>query len=175
MIYRVLAALTLLASASASLYRDDPSHQKYLWETFKRDFNKAYGTMDEETRRFTIFLENLKMADLRAEQERKAGGSAMHGITKFSDLSQAEFEAHLLTSDVSMKSKNPTFEVEQRTADATLGLVDWSGKLTTPVKDQVILFKTINNLETFFVEEVGTNIFNYYIGILWLMLGFLCY
>jgi len=60
--------------------------------------------MEIESRKFSIFLENLKMADRRNELEQKNGGSAVHGITQFSDLSQAEFESHFLTADVKMRS-----------------------------------------------------------------------
>jgi cathepsin F len=60
--------------------------------------------MEIESRKFSIFLENLKMADRRNELEQKNGGSAVHGITQFSDLSQAEFESHFLTADEKMRS-----------------------------------------------------------------------
>eukprot|EP00598_Pedospumella_elongata_P011229 CAMPEP_0184988052 /NCGR_PEP_ID=MMETSP1098-20130426/22764_1 /TAXON_ID=89044 /ORGANISM="Spumella elongata, Strain CCAP 955/1" /LENGTH=53 /DNA_ID=CAMNT_0027512711 /DNA_START=17 /DNA_END=175 /DNA_ORIENTATION=- len=53
--------------------------------------------MEEETQRFAIFLENLKVADMRNAAEEKNKGGAIHGITKFSDLSQAEFESRFLT------------------------------------------------------------------------------
>jgi C1A family cysteine protease len=136
MIYQLTVALALAATASATLYSENATHQKYLWEQFKQDHQKSYETMDEEQRRFTLFLENLKVADMRNEHERKAGGSAAHGITKFSDLSQAEFESKFLTADVSMRSKDLEVDTTPRTVDTTAGLVDWSGKLTTPVKNQ---------------------------------------
>ena len=60
--------------------------------------------MELENRKFSIFLENLKTVDLRNELEQKNGGSAVHGITKFSDLSQDEFAAHYLTADEKLKS-----------------------------------------------------------------------
>ena len=93
--------------------------------------------MEIESRKFSIFLENLKMADLRNQLEIKAGGSAVHGITKFSDLSQAEFESHFLTSDVKMMTTaNREYVTIDRSPDMTAGLIDWAGKFTTPVKDQ---------------------------------------
>jgi hypothetical protein len=60
--------------------------------------------MELESRKFSIFLENLKMADRRNALELANGGSAVHGITSLSDLSQAEFESHYLTADEKMKS-----------------------------------------------------------------------
>jgi C1A family cysteine protease len=135
MIYQLLVLLAVVATASASLYTEDPSQQKQLWETFKLKFKKSYSTMDEETRRFGHFLENLKAADHRNELEKRRGGSAVHGTTQFSDLSQVEFETTYLTADVSQRSTDKTVAEFTRPVETT-GLVDWSGKLTTPVKDQ---------------------------------------
>lgn len=111
-----------------------------MWETFKVEHHRIYETMEEETMRFNNFLENLKVADLRNEMERKNGGTATHGITKFSDLSQSEFAAKYLRADLSMKS--PVAQRENvvsnlKPPSATAGLVDWTGIYTTPVKNQV--------------------------------------
>jgi len=110
-----------------------------MWETFKNEYNRKYTTMEEEAQRFGFFLENLKNADIRNENERKAGGTALHGITKFSDVSQAEFAARYLTADPSMKtpiSQRENLMTNLKPPSATAGLVDWTGKYTTPVKNQ---------------------------------------
>ena len=70
-----------------------------MWEEFKSAHSRNYATMEEETMRFGFFLENLKIVDERNEAEAAAGGSAVHGITKFSDMSQMEFEKKMLSSD----------------------------------------------------------------------------
>lgn len=137
MIYASLVLATILASASAGVFPDDPKAQKALWDSFKDNFKKAYDTMDEEHTRFGHFLENLRSADRRNALEARNGGSAVHGVTILSDLSQAEFEAHFLTADVQQMSANRNFDTVERVPDLTMGLVDWEGKLTTPVKDQV--------------------------------------
>jgi C1A family cysteine protease len=134
MIYQTVVALAVLATASAKLFTEDHSHQKFMWESFKSEHGKSYSTMEEETQRFGFFLENLKAADLRNAAEAKMQGTAVHGITKFSDLSQAEFESRFLTADVSMKTKR-TAPVEDVPLTSTINK-DWSGILTTPVKDQ---------------------------------------
>lgn len=135
MFSKVVALSTLAVAASTTLYSEDHTQLKTLWEDFKTKFAKKYDTMEDETRRFYLFVENLKTADLRNLKEQKAGGSAVFGVTKFSDLSQAEFESQFLTADVSKKTS-----VEKVTIDtppsATRGLVDWTGKYTTDVKNQ---------------------------------------
>lgn len=137
MIYQVAVVVgVLLAVSQARLFPEDPKQQKALWESFKTQFQRQYTTMEEETHRFAMFLENLKMADRRNDQETKEGGSAIHGITIFSDLSQAEFESRYLTADESLRTVDRTVDTSLGAPDASLGLVDWSGKYTTPVKDQ---------------------------------------
>jgi len=67
--------------------------------------------------------------------ERQVNGTAVHGLTKFSDLSQEEFEARYLKADVTKRSGNiPVAEYGE--PSMVMGLVDWTGKFTTPVKDQ---------------------------------------
>ena len=114
------------------------TQRQFLWESFKREYRKDYDTMDLEQRRFAIFLQNLKLSDTRNDAELKNGGTAVHGITKFSDLSQAEFESKFLTADVKLKSADRDIVKIDRAPDLTSGVVDWESKLTTPVKNQVM-------------------------------------
>jgi hypothetical protein len=109
-----------------------------MWESYKQEFNKRYETMEEEMSRFSHFITNLKIIDQRNVAENLASGSAVHGINKFTDLSQEEFALRYLRADASRRS-NDTPVVSIRTpVRSDLGLVDWAGKLTTPVKDQVL-------------------------------------
>jgi len=136
MIYQLVVAMTVAAVASANLYKEDPTHLKQMWESFKREFGREYSTMDEENNRFQNFVQNLKNVDARNMEESSARGSAVHGVTKFSDLSQAEFESRFLTADPTYKTAERIFDTTERVVDTTAGLVDWTGKYTTPVKDQ---------------------------------------
>ena len=86
--------------------------------------------------RFSHFLVNLKIADQRNIQEHLAGGTAVHGISRFSDMSQEEFSLRFLRADATMKSNDSKKQVISTPPKADMGLVDWTGKLTTPVKDQ---------------------------------------
>jgi hypothetical protein len=77
-------------------------------------------------------LHNLKVIDQRNVEDT----GAVHGITRFSDLTQAEFESTFLMPLGRAKSGAPV-----NTTIKPLGLgeqaqQDWTGRYTTPVKDQ---------------------------------------
>merc|ERR1711939_948256 len=88
---------------------------------------------EEEPRRFKVFVENLKTIDARNALEKER----VHGITKFSDLSQQEFEAMYLGAMPELKkgvsAGNNVNHVEYTGSQSS---VDWTGIYTTPVKDQ---------------------------------------
>jgi len=133
---KAIFCLALISFASAALYSEDQGLQKSQWEGFKKRFQKIYRTSDEEKDRFKIFLSNLKLADIRNSKE----GSAIHGITKFSDLSHVEFKSKFLKSDIKHNDVFPE-EVEKgplvtNRSTLTDTLVDWTNTYTTPVKDQ---------------------------------------
>jgi C1A family cysteine protease len=128
--------LAALVATSSSLFTEDAASQKYMWEEFKTSFNKNYATQEEENTRFGHFVSNLRIADQRNLLEKQSNGTAVHGITKFSDLSTEEFKSHYLTSDMSMKTENKNVHPDMGAPDASAGLVDWTGVLTTPVKNQ---------------------------------------
>ncbi len=137
MIYNTIAVLSVLAGSAMGerLFNNDPIFQKYMFDNFKAEYDRSYSTMSEETSRFSNFVTNLKLIDERNDAEIKNGGSAIHGITKFSDLSVDEFKARYLTADASQKLGD-AIVAEVPPYTGTASLVDWSGKYTTPVKDQ---------------------------------------
>jgi C1A family cysteine protease len=100
---------------------------------FTHKFNKVYSSMEEFTRKFEVFKTNL-LEVLAADS---FSGSHTKGITKFSDLTKAEFKAQYLT----LKTKSPNSWCQSSskflaaaTADAE---VDWRTKGgVSPVKDQ---------------------------------------
>jgi len=132
----VTLSVVAFSMASATLYTAEPTHQKHMWETYKTEYHKEYNTVEEEEKRFKVFLDNLKIADERTEAEKKTGGTAFHGINKFSDMSKEEFKKTYLNLKVSEKKVKSHSVTIDREVDATAALVDWTGVYTTPVKDQ---------------------------------------
>ena len=115
---------------------------------------EKYIDDDEENLRYENFLAFLSLIDERNIAEVAAGGTSIHGITKFADLSQDEFEATYLgyvtpnqdnfatTTGPELKAKNGDhFAVIDYSADAAYSN-DWIGESTTAVKDQVKLSRS---------------------------------
>ena len=95
MISFILFILFSFSIAIKALYTSDSSTQKSLWEAWKIKYMKTYLS-SQESIRFNNFVDNLKLIDERNNLEVKAGGSAFHDLTRFSDLSQSEFESQFL-------------------------------------------------------------------------------
>ena len=95
-----------------------------------------YSSLVEEEERFKHFQNFLSDIDDRNEMERANGGTAVHGVTSFSDLSSGEFRSQYLgflpSDNIMEDSKKVILEPYTGTAK----VVDWTGTLTTPNKDQ---------------------------------------
>jgi len=118
-------------------------HQRKLFDEFQTDFGKEYKGNKEEKSRLKHFKDFLVLIDERNEAEAAAGTDGLHGITKFADLSQGEFEEMYLGSFKMIAEKNlvdtgakagevPTTGYS-RTSDSAK---DWTGTFTTSVNDQ---------------------------------------
>lgn len=92
----VLFVLCFIGSAlaMAEISRDFKQSQiQSLFMKFKLEFSKRYASYGEEYRRFNIFSENIQLiVSLNEEEE----GTAEYGITKYSDLTPAEFSSKIL-------------------------------------------------------------------------------
>jgi cathepsin F len=60
--------------------------------SFVRRFGKSYRDEDERARRMAVFRANLR----RARRHQRLDPTAVHGVTKFSDLTPAEFRRQFL-------------------------------------------------------------------------------
>jgi len=100
---------------------------------FTHKYNKVYASVEEFQTRYENFKNNL-IEVLAADQ---FSGNHTRGITKFSDLTKAEFKAQYLTLQHKAgwcQSSSPSFLVEQsHVADS----LDWRAKgKVSPIKDQ---------------------------------------
>ncbi|KAF4367816.1 hypothetical protein F8388_016639 [Cannabis sativa] len=59
---------------------------------FKTKFGKSYASQEEHDYRFEVFKANLR----RARRHQRLDPSANHGVTRFSDLTPAEFRRTFL-------------------------------------------------------------------------------
>jgi hypothetical protein len=119
---------------------DNTVDEDYEWGLFKETYHKVYTTPEEEKMRRANFAVSIERAQERNQVNIKAGGEAIFGITKFSDLSQKEFDSQFkgrkgkgkLPQDFKEKTRVPLIGRESLTAT-----IDWTELgYTTPVKNQ---------------------------------------
>jgi len=101
------------------------------------DFQKTYGksyTDEEFPKRLAIFNNNLEKANKLNEQQILLGGDAVHGVTKFMDLSTEEFRGMYANYVPTNATEHRPFLELDGSLAAT---VDWRTKgAVTKVKDQ---------------------------------------
>ena len=111
----------------------------YLFDNYVTTFEKNYN-ISEYSHRFNVFKDNLALVDARNLQEKLSGGSAIHGITFFSDLTQREFEQTYLGTLTSSKFKIDVavsrYIINQEEENALNSAVNWTNIYTTDIKYQ---------------------------------------
>lgn len=125
-----LIAACVAVNAQDTLYTEDKSMLKTMWSDYKLKWAKSYSTTEEEALRFNIFVDNLQVVDERNARELEMGGNAVHGLTRFSDLTQNEFRNFYLTNITTDFAVADPVEITTPVDEAAT-LKDWSGVLTT--------------------------------------------
>ena len=86
-----------LAKQGVIDYSDLSSSEKAeLFDDFKKTYKKEYDSDNMEETSFQNFKSFLKRVDMRNKDEADKGGSAVHGVTIFADLSDDDFKSAFL-------------------------------------------------------------------------------
>jgi C1A family cysteine protease len=127
MIY--VCCLAFLSLAAATLLTPEITS---AFSSFASRYGKSYDNAEEYAKRITIFAENFERMTALNEEHLLRSGEAVHGITKFMDLTPEEFRSTYLTYIPRDQGETVSFNAST-IADA----VDWRTKdVVTPVKDQ---------------------------------------
>lgn len=108
--------------------------KKALFDLFIESYQKSYADKDVQ-KRFKKFKKNLKTIDKRNKLERAYGGSAVHGITKFTDYDEDEFAAVFLTASPNGASSGAIM-TEVASYEGTEDSITWEGIYTSGIHDQ---------------------------------------
>jgi len=164
MMLNLFVAVTCLALVTSSPFRESDgalrrkdasrvqlfsakseTEKKQLFSKFKGDFGKSYANANDEDKRYQTFVNKLAAID----QLNQAEGAMIYGITKYSDLTDAEFASMRLGRQSTFQANAAKMRAEALDSPFNhlnhsapgLGLaavnVNWatSGR-TTAIKDQ---------------------------------------
>jgi len=122
--------LALAASVSAVSISGDVMS---AFLNFQKTYGKSYSDA-EFTKRLEVFNNNLERVNKLNAEHILIGGEAVHGVTKFSDLTPEEFKSMYLTYVPRNESVHrPHLQLDGPLSDS----VDWRGRgAVTAVKDQ---------------------------------------
>lgn len=122
------------AAATGVIGSDHILNAEAHFSNFLRTFGKNYSGADERGYRFNVFKANLR----RAMRHQKLDPSAVHGITKFSDLTTAEFRRKHLGFRRSRRLLRSIHEAPILPTNNLPADFDWRDQgAVTGVKDQV--------------------------------------
>jgi cathepsin L len=133
--------LSLLASASitanAVLSTAGSSYlSRERFEVFKKEHAKLYESIEEEEKRFSIFEEKIESIAKKNAALIELGHDAVHGITRFADLTADEFKFFLGLDRSAIAADMEVLQPSVRTSGAT-GAFNWNEQgFLTPVKNQ---------------------------------------
>jgi len=99
-----------------------------MWDKFKNDYNKTYGSSNEESYRFGVFQSNYKIAmELDQDSLLKYGPTygemrVRYGINSLADLSPEEYKNTLLMQDMPPPNRTRVLPIPDNDVEIP---VDW--------------------------------------------------
>jgi len=131
----LFSLIVLIAFNSCDAFLNPALQKRAQFLDFIQQFDKTY-TPSEFERRFEVFQQNLEIVDSFNARE----GATVYGITKFMDMTQAEFRAaYLMPKGRPARSQRvPVEPIAIDTSNVVLPeSFDWRDKkAVTPTKDQ---------------------------------------
>ncbi|XP_047321802.1 cysteine proteinase 15A-like [Impatiens glandulifera] len=113
--------------------KDDHLNAHNHFSLFKTKYSKSYATQEEHDHRFLVFKKNL----LRAKNHQAIDPTAVHGVTKFSDLTPEEFRHNYLGMNRGLNLPTDAHEAPILPTNDLPEDFDWRVKgAVTDVKDQ---------------------------------------
>ncbi|CAG9537696.1 unnamed protein product [Cercopithifilaria johnstoni] len=138
-----------------------------LWRNFvnfMKTFKREYSSVAEQLERFKIYIQNMHFAQKLQYDEK---GTAIYGVTQFSDMTPEEFQKKMLPSVWwdSVKSKHTELDFNLNNFNLSFNNLptkfDWRTKgVVTPVKNQgscgsCWAFSVTGNIEGLWAIKTG--------------------
>lgn len=135
----VAVVLALFAGAHAASITQETAEWSLRehFAAFIAKFEKTYETDEEREQRFWVFAANMEDVVAKNAALAAAGKDQVHGITKFSDMTQGEFAAKMLNPMIGKAAVNMSTPVAVPAKKATSSTFDWrDSDVVTAVKNQ---------------------------------------
>ncbi|XP_030749403.1 cathepsin L-like proteinase [Sitophilus oryzae] len=154
----LLASFLVVAVSASSLLEQDGAQ----FQSFKVKHGKTYKNQAEETSRFAIFRDNLRIIESHNARFEQGLETYTKGVNKFADMTSAEFKA-MLALQVATKPKYDSDKTFELPVGASVpDSIDWREKnAVNPIKDQASCgscwaFAIVGSTEGAYAIKTGT-------------------